>query len=330
MPGKATVLVVGGAGYIGSHAVKQLAHAGYETVTLDNLVYGHRDAVQTGAFEQGDMGDAPFVRGVFGRHKIDAVMHFAAYTYVGESVADPAKYFENNVAATLTLLQEMRAAGVDKLIFSSTCAIYGEPERIPLTEDHPRHPLSPYGRSKWMVEQILQDYDRAYGLRSIAFRYFNAAGADPDGDIGERHTPESHLIPLVFEAIRSGAPIQVFGDDYPTPDGTCVRDYIHVVDLARAHVLGLEQLLGGHPSTAYNLGNGHGYSVREVIDTIKRVSGREVPYQIGPRRAGDPAVLVGSAKKAIADLGWRPSFAQLEQIVETAWRFHVRRLPAAD
>lgn len=327
MAGRGTVLVVGGAGYIGSHTVKQLAHAGYTTVALDNLVYGHRDAVVAGAFEQGDASDLPFLRDVFSRHQIDAVMHFGAFTYVGESVTDPAKYYENNVVATLTLLRAMREAKVDKLVFSSTCAIYGEPDRLPLTEDHPTRPLSPYGRTKWMIEQILQDYDRAYALRSISFRYFNAAGADPDGDIGERHDPESHLIPLVFEAIRTGKPIQVFGDDYPTPDGTCVRDYIHVVDLARAHLLGLEQLLAGRGSGAYNLGNGQGYSVREVLEAIERVSGKKVPYRIAPRRPGDPAVLIGSAQKAIAELGWRPSFAQLERIVETAWRFHLSRLP---
>ena len=325
MPGKATVLVVGGAGYIGSQTVKQLARAGYNPVTVDNLVHGHRDAVVAGAFEQGDCADAAFLKGVFSRHSIQAVMHFAAFASVGESVKDPAKYYENNVAATLTLLKSMPEAGVDKLIFSSTCAIYGEPSRIPLTEDHPQRPLSPYGTSKWMVEQIFQDFYRAYGLRTIAFRYFNAAGADPDGDIGERNDPETHLIPLVFDAIRTGAPLKIFGDDYPTPDGTCIRDYIHVVDLARAHILGLEQLLSGKPSTAYNLGNGQGYSVREVIQAAEKVSGKPVPREIAPRRPGDPAVLIGSAQKAITELGWRPSFSNIEQIIETAWRFYVTK-----
>jgi UDP-glucose 4-epimerase len=324
MAGKANVLVVGGAGYIGSHAVKQLAHAGYDTVALDNLVQGHREAVRSGAFEQGDMGDLAFVRDVFARHRVDAVMHFGAFAFVGESVTDPAKYYANNVAATITLLQAMRDASCRKIIFSSTCATYGEPERTPIPEDHPQRPINPYGRSKWMVEQILGDYGRAYALQSIIFRYFNAAGADPDGDIGEWHEPETHLIPLIFEAIRAGKPINIFGDDYPTPDGTCVRDYIHVVDLARAHVLGLEHLLAGGASGIYNLGNGSGYSVKQVIETVERVTGKKVPITVGPRRAGDPAVLVGTSHRAVADLGWRPAFSQLEQIVETAWRWHQR------
>jgi UDP-glucose-4-epimerase GalE len=319
------VLVAGGAGYIGAHAVKQLARAGYGVVTIDNLVYGHRDAVTSGVFEEGDLRNLSFVEAVFAKHRIDAVMHFAAFAYVGESVTDPAKYYDNNVGATLTLLQAMRNARVDKLVFSSTCAVYGEPERLPLTEDHPLQPVNPYGRTKWIIEQILQDYDRAYGLRSICFRYFNAAGADPDGDIGERHSPETHLIPLAFEAVRGGSPLQVFGDDYPTPDGTCLRDYIHVVDIAQAHILGLEHLLNGGSSRAFNLGNGQGYSVRQVIDTVSRVCGRPVPYRIAPRRPGDPAKLVGSSQRATAELAWQPGFAELERIVETAWRFHSRQ-----
>jgi UDP-glucose-4-epimerase GalE len=329
MPGKATVLVVGGAGYIGSHAVKQLAQAGYSVVTLDNLVYGHRDAVRAGDFEEGDMGNAAFVRDVFRRHTVDAVMHFGAYAYVGESVEQPSKYYANNVAATLVLLDAMREAGCSRLIFSSTCATYGEPEILPIPESHPQRPINPYGRSKWMVEQILGDYERAYGLRSISFRYFNAAGADPDADIGERHDPETHLIPLVFEAIRTGNPLMVFGDDYPTVDGTCVRDYIHVVDLARAHVLGLERLLAGGESGVFNLGNGAGYTVRQVIETAERVTGRKVPFQLGPRRPGDPAVLVGASRKAINELGWQPAFGQLEQIIETAWRWYTRLHPVS-
>jgi UDP-glucose 4-epimerase len=316
------VLVVGGAGYIGAHAVAELARAGHETVAVDNLVHGHREAVRTGAFEQGDIGDLPFMRGIFQRYPIDAVMHFGAFTYVGESVMDPAKYYSNNLGATLQLLQAMREASVRRIIFSSTAATYGEPVQVPITEDHPQRPINPYGRGKLMVEQILGDYERAYGFRSVIFRYFNAAGADPSGLIGEDHEPETHLIPLVFRAITSGRPLQVFGQDYPTPDGTCVRDYIHVVDLARAHLLGLDRLLSGEPSGVYNLGNGSGYSVRQVIDTAQKVTGRNVPCHMGPRRSGDPAVLVGSAAKATHELGWKPAYADLESIIETAWRWH--------
>ncbi|MFM2153536.1 MAG: hypothetical protein RL199_1971 [Pseudomonadota bacterium] len=319
-----SVLVVGGAGYIGSHAVRELVRQGRRPVTYDNLVYGHRDAV-AGAFEHGDLGDAARLNEVFARHRIRAVMHFAAYAYVGESVTDPAKYWRNNLASPLVLLDAMRAHGVDAFIFSSTCATYGEPEVVPIPETHPQRPINPYGRSKLALEQVLADYGRAYGLRSIVFRYFNAAGADPEGGIGERHDPETHLIPLVFEAIRTGKPLKVFGDDYPTTDGTCVRDYIHVTDLARAHLLGLDRLLAGHPGGAYNLGNGSGYSVREVIACVEQVTGRKVPHEVAPRRAGDPAVLVGAAGKARTELGWKPAFARLEQIVETAWRFDEAR-----
>jgi UDP-glucose 4-epimerase len=320
-----SVLVVGGAGYIGSHAVRELARQGRHPVTFDNLVYGHRDAGTAGVFEHGDRGDAARLNELFARHRIRAVMHFAAYAFVGESVTDPAKYWRNNLAAPLVLLDAMRSHGVDAFIFSSTCATYGEPEAVPLPETHPQRPINPYGRSKLALEQVLADYGRAYGLRSIVFRYFNAAGADPEGGLGERHDPETHLIPLVFEAILSGRPLKVFGDDYPTPDGTCVRDYIHVTDLARAHLLGLDRLLEGHPGGAYNLGNGSGYSVREVIACVEQVTGRKVPFEVAPRRAGDPAVLVGTSEKARTELGWKPAFARLEQIVETAWRFHESR-----
>jgi UDP-glucose-4-epimerase GalE len=240
-------------------------------------------------------------------------------------VTDPAKYYGNNVSATITLLTAMKDAGCRRIVFSSTCATYGEPERIPIPEDHPQRPINPYGRSKWMVEQILRDFDHAYGMKHLAFRYFNAAGAHPDADIGELHEPETHLIPLVFRAIESGKPIQIFGTDYPTRDGTCIRDYIHVVDLARAHLLGMERLLAGGSSGAYNLGNGSGYSVREVIETAERVTGRKVPSITAPRRAGDPAELIGTSAAAIRDLGWKPSYAKLDQIVETAWRFHTRK-----
>lgn len=320
------ILVVGGAGYIGSHAVKELNRQGYETVTFDNLVYGHRDAVKWGLFEEGDMADVERLREVFRTHPIAAVMHFAAYAYVGESVADPEKYYFNNVAATLNLLKVMREFGVNAFIFSSTCATYGEPQVVPIPEDHPQNPINPYGMSKLMVEKILADYGRAYGLKSIIFRYFNAAGADPDGEIGERHDPETHLIPLVMDAILGGRTLKIFGDDYPTADGTCIRDYIHVVDLARAHILGLERLLSGGASAVYNLGNGNGYSVKQIIECAEKVSGRKVPYEVAPRRPGDPAALIGSAEKAIAELGWKPEFADIERIIETAWNWHRSRV----
>lgn len=325
MPTQDPILVVGGAGYIGSHCVKELNRQGYRTVTFDNLVYGHRDAVKWGEFVEGDMSDLEALRRLFAQHRFAGVMHFAAYAYVGESVTDPEKYYFNNVVATLNLLKVMREHGVDTFIFSSTCATYGVPTEIPIPETHGQNPINPYGQTKLMVEKILADYRKAYGLRSIAFRYFNAAGADPEGEIGERHDPETHLIPLVLGAILGGPELKVFGDDYPTPDGTCIRDYIHVVDLARAHILGLERLLSGGDSTVYNLGNGLGYSVKQVIETAERLTGRPVPFSMGPRREGDPPQLVGSAHKAIAELGWKPEFANLDQIVATAWNWHQKR-----
>lgn len=322
--GDGKILVVGGAGYIGSHAVKTLSRRGYGVVTLDNLVYGHREAVKWGGFEHGDLGDRDRLRELFTQHAIAAVMHFAAFAYVGESVSDPAKYYANNVVNTIALLDTMREFGIDRFIFSSTCASYGEPRQIPIPEDHPQWPINPYGWTKLMVERVLSDYGRAYGLSSVAFRYFNAAGADPDGELGELHDPETHLVPLVIRAALGGAPLNVFGTDYPTPDGTCIRDYIHVSDLADAHVLGLERLLANRQTglQVYNLGNGTGYSVKQVIETVERVSGKVVPHHFGPRRAGDPAQLVGSAAKAVSELGWQPRHASLEQIVETAWRWH--------
>lgn len=316
------ILVVGGAGYIGSHCVKELNRNGYATVTFDNLVYGHRDAVRWGEFEEGDMSDAERLREVFRKHKISGVMHFAAYAYVGESVQDPEKYYFNNVLATLNLLQVMREFGVKNFIFSSTCATYGVPSQIPIPENHPQAPINPYGQTKLMVEKILGDYERAYGLKSMIFRYFNAAGADPDGEIGERHNPETHLIPLVLGALLGKNELKVFGDDYPTTDGTCIRDYIHVVDLARAHILGLGRLLQGGESAVYNLGNGNGYSNKDVIETAERISGRKVPYTMAPRRPGDPPQLVGTAQRAVSELGWKPEFATLDQIMETAWNWH--------
>ena len=318
------ILVVGGAGYIGSHMCKRLAREGYTPVVLDNLGRGHREAVKWGSFEQGDAGDAAVLEKVFAAYPIAAVMHFAAFAYVGESVTHPARYYRNNMAEALGLLEAMVRFKVSRFIFSSTCAIYGEPEAIPIPESHPQQPINPYGWTKRVVEQMLADFRRAYGLESISLRYFNAAGADPDGEIGEDHDPETHLIPLVLRtALGRRKEIAVFGDDYPTPDGTCIRDYVHVNDLAAAHLTALERLFEGKPGGSYNLGNGTGYSVREVIDTARSVTGREIPERIVPRRPGDPSRLIGSSDLARHELGWRPDFPDLSSIIETAWRWHV-------
>lgn len=316
-----TIFVAGGAGYIGSHALKTLQKAGYRTLAYDNLSTGHRDAVVAGQFVEGDLNDPHRLQAVFREHRIGAVMHFAASASVGESVQDPLKYWQNNVSATVTLLEAMRANDCRAFIFSSTAATFGEPVRSPIDESHPQRPINPYGHTKLAVEQMLRDCEVAWGLRSIVFRYFNAAGADPEGELGERHAPETHLIPLVLRAIETGRPLKVFGDDWPTSDGTCVRDYIHVTDLAEAHLLGLERLLDGGESASYNLGNGAGASVREVLDAARIVTGRPVPHDIAPRRAGDPAVLVASSERAMRELGWRPAFASLERIIETAWHY---------
>lgn len=317
------ILVCGGAGYIGSHANKMLNRMGYETVVFDNLVYGHREAVKWGTFVEGDLKNPEEINGVFEKYPIEAVMHFAAYAYVGESVVDPEKYYYNNVACTLNLLHAMRTHGCDKIIFSSTCATYGEPEKVPITEDMPQKPINPYGASKLMVERILSDYDAAYGLRSVALRYFNAAGADPEGEIGEDHNPETHLIPLVLDAASGKRPdIKVFGTDYPTRDGSCIRDYIHVTDLADAHVRALKYLQEGGASERFNLGNERGTSVLEVIDAARKVTGREIPVTLTNRRAGDPAMLVGSGEKAKKVLGWEPKYAEIETIVRHAWEWH--------
>jgi UDP-glucose 4-epimerase len=320
------VLVVGGAGYIGSHMVKRLGAVGVDVVTLDNLASGHRDAVSCGEFIHGDMADATLLERIFSARSFDAVMHFASHIEVGESVKLPAKYYRNNVANTLTLLDAMLAARIDKLIFSSTAAIFGSPDYTPVDERHPRLPVNPYGRSKLMVENVLGDYEKAYGLRSVCLRYFNAAGADPDGELGERHEPESHLIPLTLQAASGRRPaIALFGTDYDTPDGTCIRDYVHVADLCDAHWLALQALLSGVRSGAYNLGNGSGFSVREVIDTARRVTGRNINVVEEARRAGDPARLVADSVAARQELGWQPRFASLETIVDHAWRFEQRR-----
>jgi UDP-glucose-4-epimerase GalE len=318
-----TILVVGGAGYIGSYMCKYLSRNGYHPVVLDSLEHGHRAAVRWGELYEGSIADTALLDHLFSRHKIDAVMHFAAYCYVGESVDQPALYYRNNVADTLTLLEAMAAKGVDRFIFSSSCATYGEPVQIPMTEDHPQQPINPYGRTKLMVEWMLKDFRRAHGLRFAALRYFNAAGADPEGELGEDHRPETHLIPLVLQtALGQREHVTIFGEDYPTRDGACIRDYIHIDDLAQAHALALERLLNGDPGGCYNLGNGEGYSVREVIETARRVTGHPIPSRAADRRPGDPAVLIGSSELAIRELGWRPRYGDLESIIETAWRWH--------
>lgn len=326
---KPSILVTGGAGYIGSHAVLALKRVGYDVVILDNLVYGHRDLVEKVLQVElvvGDTGDRTLLDNLFNTHNIAAVMHFAAFAYVGESVTDPAKYYRNNVLGTLTLLEAMLAASIKKFVFSSTCATYGVPEFVPITEDHPQNPINPYGATKLMVERILSDFDVAYGLKSVRFRYFNAAGADPNGKLGEDHNPETHLLPLVLlTALGQRESISIFGTDYPTPDGTCIRDYIHVSDLADAHILGLEYLLKGGDSEVFNLGNGNGFSVREAIDTTQLVTGRDIKVLECDRRPGDPAVLIGSSDKARKILGWQPQYSSLKEIIAHAWQWHQQR-----
>ena len=320
------VLVVGGAGYIGSHMVKNLCGRGVNVTTFDNLSSGHRDAVLGGEFIQGDLADRAALEQVFAAHRFDAVMHFASFIEVGESVRLPAKYYRNNVSNTLNLLECMQAAGVEQFIFSSTAALFGIPQRVPIDESHPTDPINPYGRSKLMVEQILADLGRAHGLRSVCLRYFNAAGADPDGQLGERHNPETHLIPLVLQAASGRRPsMSVFGTDYDTPDGTCIRDYVHVADLCEAHWLALQSLAQGAGSQAYNLGNGDGFSVFEVIDTVRSVTGREFTVKHETRRAGDPSRLVADSSAARQKLGWAPKYPSLRTIVEHAWAFEQRR-----
>lgn len=319
------ILVVGGAGYIGSHMVKRLGRAGCEVMTLDNLVGGFRDAVLCGTLIEGDIADREMLDELLAAQRFDAVMHFASHIQVGESVQDPAKYYQNNVVNTLTLLDAMRQAGVMRFIFSSTAAIFGEPQSARIDEAHPKLPINPYGRTKLMVEQALADYDRAYGMKSVCLRYFNAAGADPEGELGERHEPETHLIPLVLQAASGRrSHIAVYGQDYDTPDGTCIRDYVHINDLCEAHWLALQSLMNGGESQAYNLGNGNGFSVQEVIDAAKRVTGREIAVQYAARRAGDPARLVADATRAQTALGWRPQHAALETLIEHAWRWECR------
>ena len=320
------VLVTGGAGYIGSHACKALARAGYTPVCYDDLTAGHRWAVRWGPLETGALEDGERLREVIRRYRPEAVMHFAALAEVAVAVADPARAYRTNVAGTLNLLEVMREAGVDQLVLSSTCAVYGVPGTVPIPETHPQRPINPYGASKATIERMLADFDGAYGLRSIALRYFNAAGADPDAEIGEAHEPETHLIPLVLEAAAGeGGAITVHGQDYDTPDGTCIRDYIHVSDLAEAHVAALQALEHGASSAAYNLGNGRGFSVREVIAAAEAVTGCAVAVEHGPRRPGDPPRLVGDATAAVRDLGWQSAWTDLEAIIATAWQWMQRR-----
>jgi UDP-arabinose 4-epimerase len=324
-----SVLVTGGAGYIGSHTCKALANAGFRPVTLDNLVYGHRRAVKWGPLVEGDLADRGLLESVMREYAVTAVIHFAAYAYVGESMQKPGVYFANNVAKTLGLLDVMHSVGVQHIVFSSTCATYGLPERIPIDERHPQNPVNPYGESKLFVERALKWYGTAHRLKWAALRYFNAAGADAQGELGEDHTPETHLIPLVIQAALGLRPyVEVFGTDYPTGDGTAVRDYIHVTDLADAHVRALEYLFGGNESLALNLGTGQGYSVREVICSVERVGGRRVPTRDAPRRAGDPPELVADAAQAQRRLGWSPRHSSLENITATAWNWHQSRQEA--
>ena len=318
------VLVTGGAGYIGSHACKALAAAGFTPVTFDSLVGGHREAVKWGPFEEGDLLDRDRLSRLFADYHFAGAMHFAAFIAVGESVVDPGKYYRNNVGGTVALLDAMVEHGVPALVFSSTAAVYGTPEAVPIPEDAPLVPINPYGRSKLTSERIIADYSAAHGLRHAVLRYFNACGADPDGETGESHEPETHLIPLALDAASGNGQLTVFGEDYPTSDGTCVRDYIHVTDLADAHVAAFKSLLAGGESMALNLGTGRGISNREVLDGIARVTGRKVPHTVGQRRPGDPAELVADPSLAEATLGWKAKRSDIDTIVETAWRWHQR------
>jgi UDP-arabinose 4-epimerase len=324
-----SVLVTGGAGYVGSHACKALAQSGYLPVAYDNLSRGHRAAVRWGPLVEGDTADRARLRAAIEQYRIGAVLHFAAFAYVGESVADPALYYRNNLVGSLALLDAMRASGIDKIVFSSTCATYGIPETVPIPESARQAPVNPYGETKLAVERALQWYE-AHGLRSVSLRYFNAAGADRDGEIGENHDPETHLIPLVLQAALGERPfVEVYGTDYPTPDGTAIRDYVHVADLAAAHVLALDHLIAGGGSLVLNLGTGGGHSVREVIAAAERVSGRKVRHRAAPRRPGDPPVLVADARLAAERLGWRPRSSDLDTIIGTALAWHLGRSRAS-
>lgn len=319
-----TILVTGGAGYIGSHVVKELLRRNFQPIVFDNLQTGHRGAARDVQLIVGDLADQEKLRETFQAHPIDTVMHFAADCLVGESVQNPVKYFKNNVRNSLQLIEIMADYGVRKIVFSSSAAVYGEPKNIPIEEDHPCLPTNPYGETKWIFEKALLAFHDAGQLNFISLRYFNAAGADRGGEFGEDHSPESHLIPLVIKAALDGSSVPVFGTDYPTPDGTCIRDYIHVADLARAHILALKKLDQEKISGIYNLGNGGGFSVREVIETVRKISGKKIASVDSPRRPGDPARLVASSKRIRKELGWTPEFPDLEAIVETAWQWHTK------
>jgi UDP-arabinose 4-epimerase len=320
-----SILVTGGAGYIGSHACKALARAGYVPVTYDNLSRGHRAAVRWGPLVEGDLNDTARLCAAMAEHRVAAVMHFAAYAYVGESVGNPALYYQNNLCGTVSLLEAMREAGVLEIVFSSTCATYGTPGAVPINETAPQQPVNPYGETKLAIERALHWYGQAYAMRSVSLRYFNAAGADPEGEIGETHEPETHLVPLVLQAALGQRPaIEIYGTDYPTPDGTAIRDYIHVADLADAHLRALERLRAGGASIALNLGTGLGHSVREVIATAEAVSGRKIPARNAPRRSGDPPALVADSRLAAETLGWRATCSSLDTIIRTAFAWHAR------
>jgi UDP-arabinose 4-epimerase len=323
------VLVTGGAGYIGSHTCKELAKQGYQPIVYDNLVYGHEWAVKWGPFIRGDLRDRDLLIRTMRGYQIEAVLHFAAFAYVGESVMKPEVYYENNVGGSLSLLNAMKEAGVNRIVFSSTCATYGNPITVPISESHPQNPINPYGKTKLVVEGILHDFKQAHQIQSVSLRYFNAAGADLDGEIGEVHQPETHLIPLALDAaLGHRESLTVFGTDYPTPDGSCIRDYIHVTDLAQAHILALNGLESNRFSPFYNLGNGKGFSVKEVIQSVEKVTGKKVPVNYGDRRAGDPPTLIANSLKIQEELGWKPQFTKLDEILETAYRFSRKKSPS--
>jgi len=317
-----TILVTGGAGYIGSHVVKELLHQGHEPIVYDNLQTGHREAVKKAIFIRGDLADSEKLKDTFRSFPIESVMHFAADCLVGESVKNPLKYFNNNVKNSIQLIEIMKEFRVRKIVFSSSAAVYGEPENIPIRENHTCRPTNPYGETKWIFEKVLQAFHEAKKLDYISLRYFNAAGADPEGDLGEDHSSETHLIPIALRAVLTGDAVSIFGTDYNTPDGTCVRDYIHVTDLAQAHILALEKLEQRGNSGIYNLGNGNGFSVKEVIETVEKVTGKRLTSIESPRRAGDPAQLVASSEKIKGELGWSPKYPELETIIQTAWQWH--------
>lgn len=317
------ILVTGGAGYIGSHTVRMLEKEDHRVIVYDNLIKGHHESVKNSCFVEGDLFDTKLLKETMEQYKIEAVVHFAAYSLVGESMENPQLYYHNNVNGTLNLLNVMQECGINKLVFSSTAAVYGEPELIPIDESARKEPTNVYGRTKLIMENAMADYAKAYGLKYIALRYFNACGADEHGDIGEDHTPESHLIPLVLQTcLGKRAAIKIFGDDYPTEDGTCIRDYIHVNDLAKAHILSLKALFKGAESAVYNLGNGNGFSVKEIIETAEKVTGITIKKEITPRRAGDPAILIASSEKIKKELGWQPEYTDVEKVIASAWKWH--------